>query len=531
VAPRLSVAAQTASCGGAVDILAAEGAACGFPLSTPPPLRLVAPGALTIDGVIGDDGALRTAALSLQADEGRLEIPAIYPDAPLALAEAKIALAYDADDRAVVLDPSSLRLAPLSPGGLSPMMQASGGVTPAAEGGRRVAFSLSGDRFDIAHYQALWPYMPGNTARSWMAERMRSGVISNLNGAFAVHVDDDGGVTLERSEAFFDVEGLSLVAKPGLDPIDDLSGRGTIDGLSLEIAVTGGVQNGVMITGGSVAFPDFGADPVRIVIDGTLDGPVASVLTTLDSPALGYPSQIGLTPSAASGRAEGRLRLAFPLLRDLTFADVELAAQAELSAFGLRDAVGAADLSRATATLDVDLERLTLGGRGRLAGAPVEFNWREGFADAPDSRVIVASGVLDDAVLAAIGVDPPPERFAGAVGADVRLTAARGAPNRIRADLDLREAALAVDEIGWSKPAGAPATAQAEVLIGENRLLNAPTLALSAPGLSFPGSSAPGRAPGPARVPGPRPRCGAPAARPPPRQLAGAESGLLRRGP
>ncbi|MEM6492260.1 MAG: AsmA-like C-terminal region-containing protein, partial [Pseudomonadota bacterium] len=88
----------------------------------------------------------------------------------------------------------------------------------------------------------------------------------------------------------------------------------------------------------------------------------------------------------------------------------------------------------------------------------------------------------------------------GAVAAEIALIAGRGAPNRISADLDFEAAALSISELDWSKPEGVPATGRVEAVATDGVLLDAPTLALSAPGLSFSGAFSPGGAPGSGRL-------------------------------
>ena len=455
-----------------------------------PAMRLDARGDLLVTAAISDDFHAARVEARLDAGEGALIAPALYPDAPIALDGVTLHAMAEEDFATLRLETLTLALTrqPGQPATAVPQITVSGTLTRGAEGIETAVLEMDGGGLDMGHYRDLWPYMPQNTSRTWMRERMTAGRIPTLSGRFQLSGDGAGGLMLDDAQAVFEVHDVTLIAADGLTPLTGLHGVGRLDGMDLTIEAKAGGMRDARVTAGTLRFPDLSADPPVIAIEAEIESPVRDVLAVLDDPALGYLGQVGLSPDGARGQAVGSLALSFPLVRDLLFDGLDLSAEAQLSGMGLRDVVGDADLSGVNGAFRVGADALTLEGTGRLGTSDVRFTWREGFADGPGARRIEAQGRIDDETRAAIGLDAITPYLAGPVATELVLTAARSGPNRIEADLGLDDATLTAAAIDWTKPAGVGARAAIDMLIAGAALEAAPRLALNAPGLVFEGA-------------------------------------------
>ena len=73
------------------------------------------------------------------------------------------------------------------------------------------------------------------------------------------------------------------------------------------------------------------------------------------------------------------LTVGFPLINALTVAELDIKADATLSGFSLKDALGEVDLTDAIARVKYVASELSVTGQGKLDGHAVEIGWRELF--------------------------------------------------------------------------------------------------------------------------------------------------------
>jgi len=84
-------------------------------------------------------------------------------------------------------------------------------------------------------------------------------------------------------------------------------------------------------------------------------------------------------PKRVGGAVAIDLTLAFPLLNTLAVSDIDIKAEAALSGFSLKKAIGNVDLTDAVARVGYGDSHFHVTGTGKLDGNAVEIGWHEQF--------------------------------------------------------------------------------------------------------------------------------------------------------
>ncbi|MGH6980061.1 MAG: DUF3971 domain-containing protein, partial [Stellaceae bacterium] len=205
-------------------------------------------------------------------------------------------------------------------------------------------------------------------------------------------------------------------------------------------------------------------DDEEATVDVKLTGPLSTILDELNTKPLRYAHALGVDPSGIKGAADGELHFHLPMKKNLRFAQVDYSGRGTLAGVRIAKVLFDRDMSEGSLRLDVERGSLDLNGTGKLDGVPVTLDWRENFGvDTVRTRYRV-QGIFDDAARRKLGVDWLPEMISGPVGID--LTFQRHRNNFAESDvsLDLTNAALSVERLGWKKKAGTPASAHLDIL-------------------------------------------------------------------
>lgn len=356
--------------------------------------------------------------------------------------------------------------------------------------GVRADVALALSDFDARRLPALWPLPAAPGGRAWVAAHIKSGAVvggrlrARLGGGVA-SLDPAGGATAEAPSGEtvdfdFRAEDVTATYLEEMTAITGASGPARVTAerfdLTLETAqVDLGDAGRLRLDGSTFAIPDFAPDipPGEIVIRSA--GPIRALLTLIDQDPLGFPGKLGLDYSAASGDVTGVTRLALPLKADLPIDAVSVAAEATLISPALPVAPLGGRIARAErAELSVDVDGLTLRGRGVLAGyedAPLDVLWDERFAPTADQdrTRLTLSGPLTVAALHGYGA-PRDLLIGGSVAAEALLVVRDDAPVGLSATFNLAKAATALPPLGWMKPAGAPGRLELAGVIDGARL-------------------------------------------------------------
>lgn len=416
--------------------------------------------------LMGEDGTLRVGERVLHSD-----VPLRRVDAEGALDVAAGALQID-------------RLA----------LDLEGGAELAASGWAqriedRVGFSM---QIDVAGVMAAdlpryWPAGVKGKTREWIAANIREGRVGQGRIEFSGHVGTDGDreIDIETLRGAFDYSGLQVGYFSPLPPVRDIRGHGTLDLSAMTFTVEQGSLNGLSIEEGQVRIDDLGAEIEPLSVDAVVKGPIAKVLEILDSPPLRFVSAVGISPGAVNGQAGSRVAFRLPLIDQLKLADLRFSAVANLADVSVRDALGDLDLRAQALALTLDGAGLEITGDasiGLLAGA---VRWRESFAaETPIRSRYEYRGPVTAAAQRQIGIALAPI-LDGPVDIELAYDVRRDGSGALAGALDLARAALALEVLGWEKPAGKAGAARFAVDLREGALDALTTLEVEAAGLTL----------------------------------------------
>ena len=319
-----------------------------------------------------------------------------------------------------------------------------------------------------------WPPSVAPGGLKWCAEHLSRGVVSmpTINLALA---DRGKGMEITTFNADIAAEGARVDYLSPLPTIEDARATATLDLGKLAIRILGGTSIGLQIEGGTVVITDFDKPVETIAINLALGGPLRSAVDVLSRKPLAYTEGIGLKPEEVSGNVAMRLQLGFPLLEALPIADVDLLATAEMTDATIVPGIAGIAVRDGQLRLRVDTNDLMLEGLVSLDGIPGRIIWEEHFSS--------AAKILTEVRFHADNISKPEiERAApglpvarvlkdGAIAADVTFVRKAKPPFLLQATFNLTNADLAIEELGWHKPAGVHSVVHAEAKFTETHMI------------------------------------------------------------
>jgi hypothetical protein len=310
----------------------------------------------------------------------------------------------------------------------------------------------------------LWPPGLAHNARAWITQNLRDGVAeeTRLETRLRLRLDSVVPAQLEALSGTMRFRGLTVQYLKPLPPVRGVSGTATFDRSRFDLSIAGGKLAGVEVTGGKVAMTQLDTNNEQIAIELPVSGPLRDVLTVIDSKPLEYAKEIGLTPARVSGTAEATLGFSFPLKHDLSFDEVRVAIRAKLADVGIRNFALGRDVTGGSFELALDRAGLKMKGGANLAGVRAAvsldyaFNPKKGAAKAH----YTVWAVVDDDGRRRLGLDWFPDFIDGPVAVNLAIVEYPGKRRQATLALGLKNAALDLPQVGYSKNRGAPAEAR-----------------------------------------------------------------------
>lgn len=407
-------------------------------------------GALAVSGAAtpwpaGPDGTTPGWSVSLDLERLALTEAAGF-DGPLAFSTG----ALEAD---VLPGRSRIEVVRLSLGSDALALEARGALQRGADGWT-VAASLASEGFSTETLVRHWPPALAPGGRRWLVRNLRAGRVEGVTGWLWAAPGAAPEMTLD-----FGFAGLAAEVVPGLPPVTGAAGRGraTLARLDLDFSAGGATAPGggrVDLAGSRFSIPGLWADPPMGEAALVARGAIGDVLALLDEPPLGLVSRLDAELPPLQGRAEVSAAVTLPLLEDLELTQIGVAAEAALTDLSGRVPGTDFEVEAERLILSADLEALRLEGPLRLAGLPARLEWveRYGGPQAPGRRLEL-SARMDRSALERLGLTAV-RLTEGSI--ELSLTLEGVDRPRLSLEAALGGAALALPDLGWRKPAGAP---------------------------------------------------------------------------
>lgn len=474
------------------------------------------------------DGSVRALGFELTGGQGRLILPEPAPQT-LALRSLALKGRYDgASDRFEVerfrldLGPGGALVVPGGPTHAVPLRAIEGrgsyfrreGRAELADarldlGGPRLALAASGETKggevivrakgrldnvpgnDIPRY---WPAGWGADARTWVLANLSEGSMPRAEASLEARLGADGRFALTGLKGDMDIRDVTVNYLAPMPKARKVSGHASFNETRFDIAIEKGEAPGLTVTGGTIAFT--GLDQVDQYADIALKikGGFRDALGLIEHEPLRFASALGVSPAGADGTAETDLKLRFILEHALTANQVDVKADARLANVALRGILLGQDMRQGNLALALDRKGMDIKGNARVGGMMADIEWRRNFdPKAPflnRYRMTGKSGEIRS--FADLGFEFSPMgrgAIEGTTGIDVRVTEGTTGERTLAARADMKDLAIEIKPLGWSKVRGEAGTAEASLRLKHDVVTAIPSFAVAAGDLSFKGQA------------------------------------------
>lgn len=424
-----------------------------------------------------------TSGFELAMDRLGIEVPGAMEHA-VKLGRATLAGSYDSASRSVVLDQAALSGGPLS-------AALAGRIVFAAN--QSPELDLDG-RVDPIAMRDLLPYWPLHTvpgARAWIAANVSAGHLGPVlihtripAGAFESSAIPDNAILIT-----FPIQGAAVNYLHGLTPLTNVSGTGTLTGDNFKADVSSAAVGPLSITSAHVTIANLHVHGTPALIKAHVSGALPQFFSLLDMKPLQYPTRFHVNTSTARGNGAFDASFRVPTIRGLSVDMVGISVKGAVDDLAI--VLGPhTKVSNGKLQIAVDNTKLHAAGKVDLAETPLDVDWLELFKpQGPVSTTVDVHGVVDDAARSDLGL-PSGSWLAGPVGATAHLLGYRAKIQSADIDLDLTQAILSADLIGWRKPAGTPSNAHVAAQLDAAGSFRSANLSIQGPSLAASGTIA-----------------------------------------
>ena len=422
---------------------------------------------------------IRAARFTLAGSDGRLQIPGYYSKGlPVKKFALKGRVSGDGSDM-------SINRLDIDFGG--PKLQLVGRT-------RRVdnevdfngTVSMTG--FPADRVSRYWPEGANANARKWVVANISDGRVNSLDVSIALkaNIGKQRSFELRRLRGAFRYTNLTIRYFKHMPPVKGISGIATVDDRGMKFSVDRGTLKDLKIVNAKVDITGFRAAMRSLKVSARVVGKLQSALTIIDREPLGFARKIGVSPLAINGQVSFGIDVWVSLFTPITFQDVGIRVDADLSKVHWRKALFGLTLTKGKMKLKVNNRSMSVTANGLLEGQPATISWFESFKPQPVVRRMRLKGRFSTKSLKKLGVDTGGVAQ-GQFGGMLLMEGRYSGITRLTADLNVRDTDLKLPLVGITKLKGKPATLRARFLFQNQRLISIPHLRLTAPGLQMQG--------------------------------------------
>ena len=361
------------------------------------------------------------------------------------------------------------------------------GHVGAVAGGLDLALDLSMPEADTAAILAYWPQTRLPRTRTWLADNVASGLLSDITFALRAAPDMPSRSALGLSFAQANIRVL-----PMMPPIVDAAGYLSIMdaqmGLRLDAGDMIAPYGGAVSFGGSVMqIADTRQPGPEAQIDLALSGGLGDVLTLLRAPPVRLLAEGAMTPDRlGSGQVVANASILTRLMRQEQGGQTRVSVAGQVTDFVAEALVPGRRLTAERLEVSLADAQLRIAGDAQLDGVAFSGQWtRDLGPDAARLSRLEADTRLSRAGLANFGVALPDWMLRGESAARLSLDLPDDAPAILRITSDLAGAQLALPPLGWRQGQARTGRMAVEIVLGPNPAVT--ELALAVDGLELSG--------------------------------------------
>jgi hypothetical protein len=303
---------------------------------------------------------------------------------------------------------------------------------------------------------ALWPVTLGEGARDFGKERVLAGTARGAKGRVTLQRDSfaEGHLRDTDLEVTFAVDGAQVKFLDDLPAVENASGTGRLTGNSFKVVLDKADYGGWVVSEGLVDFPAFNPRGKEFRVFAKGRGPARNIVRTLAESRL----EFDLDPARVSGDAEMTYEMFRPARDDVAYEDMRFTGFGTVRNGGLKGAAFGFDLTGGALKVNLDQNGIVMTGQASLGPSPVDFVWKDSFADDGKPADLTATGVMTADFLNGFGLLGR-AYMTGEAPIDVKATLEGADLETALVQADFKDARLDIAEIGWLKPRGGASNA------------------------------------------------------------------------
>ncbi|MCW8088511.1 YhdP family protein [Sabulicella glaciei] len=439
--------------------------------------------ALALDATLGPDFVPLVAEGVIEAGPGTL-----HPEGAGPVRFSALRLEVGAEGRAMHLRKFMVSLAPSATEAETGPIITAQGQARLLSGAWRATADLELDRAPLAALETWWPTGLAPAARSWVAENLVGGVVRNgrwrLVGTAKDELSDARLVSLEGQAT---LEEVGIRWHPALRPVRGLFGTARFETEAIVVIASGGQQegSGLRLPEARLRLTGLGAGPTRAEISGRAVGPVSDLWALLREPRLRLLEGRSLPIRNPTGSIAAEIRATVPLAGPSAARDPSYNVSARVTDLRLPDVALGRGLHDGNFEVTVDGDGVKAEGRAHLGDISLRGNLALAFAGPGPALQITATTRVAAARMTEFGLDPG-SMLEGPVGLTLHYNGGDGS-DRLGIRADLSAAEIALPQIGYAKPSGTAAAADASLVLEDGGIGSIESASLDAPGLHIRG--------------------------------------------
>ena len=413
-----------------------------------------------LEATSGPGGSIRDARFAVSGGAGSLRLAALGGHR-YDIRSLEFNGRYGADDRAVEIARLDVDLG-------KPKLSVTGTLTRLGERPRLHAHGRL-DGMTMAALGRYWPEGVAQGARRWLSANLNRGEIRDLAADLTASFAEQE-VEIERVNVTLNLDRAVVHYLKPLPPITEARGSVVIGRDRIRIAVEGGRVSDLVLSDGRIDITGLSAETAHMDLTGRVAGPLATALSVLDHPRLGYASKVGLRPGRVRGGLAMRIEGSFPLIDALALDDAKLGAAGTLTGAAADGVFFGQDLADGRLRFALDDRGMKIDGDARLSGVAAEVGWQEDFsgAEEPPRRYTIRAK-LTEADRRRFGIVLAP-LVRGPLSVEASYAEFSGGAGRATGTLDAAESEIALPPIEWWKPPGVAGRAAFEVAFDADRV-------------------------------------------------------------
>lgn len=338
-----------------------------------------------------------------------------------------------------------------------------------AAGWNVVADAIATKPLDITKLYKYWPLPLAPNSRTWVIGSMKAGYGDQMRLKLALTPQDWDAPVLPDSaiDANLTAHNVTVEYLPGFPLMKGVNGNVHFTGKTIRIDTnTGSMLNGTTLQHANIFFPDLNQAGTPMEIACNVKAPAADAATILGLNYFAFDDSLKLNPDTIKGSVEAALKLKFNAFsreanpekpvdaKTIDFSQVDYDITAHLQDVAQEKLAGKISVSNANAVLTATNAGMDFNGTLMVGGATaLELKAAQ---KTGGDVTLTASGSIGKAQLLQLGIPDDGHVGEGTAHVKAQILAKKDDLLVREATMDVKDLALDIPELSWSKKRGVP---------------------------------------------------------------------------